>query len=142
MNNNQMLVNLPVKDLQRSKAFFSALGYGFKPEFTDDKAACMIVSEDHSYVMLLVEPFFQSFIKTPVADARSNTEVLIALSRPDRAAVDDTVARALAAGGGAAGEVADYGFMYQHSFADPDGHLWEVFCMDGMPPASATAAPQ
>lgn len=132
--NNQMLVNLPVKDLERSKAFFSALGYGFKPEFTDQKAACMIVSEDHSYVMLLDQPFFQSFVKTPVVDARSGTEVLIALSRPSRAAVDETVARALAAGGGAAGEPTDYGFMYQHAFADPDGHLWEVFCMDGAPP--------
>lgn len=133
--NNQMLVNLPVKDLERSKAFFSALGYRFKPEFTDHRAACMIVSEDHSYVMLLTEPFFQSFIKTPVADARTHTEVLIALSRPSRAAVDETVATASAAGG-MAGEVTDYGFMYQHWFADPDGHLWEVFCMESMPQAA------
>lgn len=134
--NNQMLVNLPVKDLERSKAFFAALGYRFQPEFTNDKAACMVVSEDHSYVMLLAEPFFQSFIKTPVADARKHTEVLIALSRPSRAAVDETVAMARAAGGGAGGEDTDYGFMYQRWFADPDGHLWEVFFMDSMPQAA------
>jgi uncharacterized protein len=128
----QMFVNLPVEDLDRAVAFFTALGFRFDPRFTDANATCMVVSE-HSFVMLLVRPFFAGFTPKPVADAFAATEVLVALSLDSRAEVDAMVARALAAGGRATMPARDHGFMYQHGFEDPDGHLWEVFHMSSMP---------
>lgn len=125
----KIFVNLPVKDLQKSMGFFSKLGYSFNPQFTDEKAACMVISED-IYAMLLVEPFFQSFTPKPLSDAHKSTEVLIALSADSRAAVDDMLAKVLAAGGTEAREPQDMGFMYNRSFNDPDGHIWEIFWMD------------
>lgn len=125
----KIFVNLPVRDLERSKAFFTALGYGFNPQFTDQNAACMVVS-DTIYVMLLVESFFQTFTKKPVADARKGTEVLVCLSADSRAKVDETVAKALAAGGTAPNPKQDHGFMYGHGFEDLDGHVWEIVWMD------------
>ena len=130
--NKQIYVNLPVKDLERSKAFFGALGFSFNPQFTDQNAACMIVSED-IYVMLLTEPFFQGFTNKPVADARKSTEVLLCLSCDSRAAVDDMAARAKVAGGSWPNPPKDHGFMYQHGFEDLDGHMWELAYMEGMP---------
>lgn len=138
MANQQIFVNLPVKDLERSKAFFGRLGYGFNPQFTDQNAACMVVSEE-IYVMLLVERFFQTFTKKPVADARQSTEVLVCLSCENRAEVDALVAKALAAGGTAPNAPQDHGFMYGHGFEDPDGHIWELVYMD---PNAAPPAPQ
>lgn len=125
----QMFVNLPVKDLDRSVAFFTRLGYTFDPRFTDANATCMIVGTD-CFVMLLVEPFFQSFITTPISDARKATEVIIAISLEDRAAVDAHVDAALAQGATVADEPKDHGFMYERAFRDLDGHLWEVLHMD------------
>lgn len=122
-----IFVNLPVSDLARSKAFFAALGFSFNPKFTDDKAACMIVNEQ-AYVMLLATPFFQTFTKRKVADA-STTEALVCLSADSREAVDTMVKTALSSGGSAAMPVSDMGFMYGHSFYDPDGHHWEVMWM-------------
>jgi len=139
MTTEQIFINLPVKDLARSKAFFAALGYGFNPQFSNDDAACMVVSEHHIHIMLLVEPFFQTFTDKKIADARTTTEVLLCLSRPSREAVDDTVAKAVAAGGRTPREPVDHGFMYQHAFEDPDGHLWELVYMTGMAPAGALA---
>jgi len=133
----QIFVNLPVKDLERSKAFFAALGFGFNPKFTDENAACMVIEDGANYAMLLTEKFFAGFTKKPVADARRSTEVLIALSLENRAAVDAMVAKAREAGGTVPNEPKDYGFMYQHGFDDPDGHSWEVFFMSGDPPAAA-----
>ncbi len=130
--NRQIYVNLPVKDLERSKAFFAALGFGFNPQFSDRNAACMIVSDD-IYVMLLTEPFFQGFTNKPVADAKNSTEVLLCLSCDSRAAVDDMAAKARAAGGAWPNEPKDHGFMYQHGFEDLDGHMWELAYMEGMP---------
>lgn len=130
--NKQIYVNLPVKDLDRSKAFFGALGFSFNPQFSDRNAACMIVSED-IYVMLLTEPFFQGFTNKPVADARRSTEVLLCLSCDSRAAVDELAAKARAAGGACPNAPKDYGFMYQHGFEDLDGHMWELAYMEGMP---------
>lgn len=95
---HQMFVNLPIRDMARSQAFFKSLGFAFNPRFTNDQGACMVVSENHHYVMLLVEPFFQTFTKLPVGDARTSTQVLIALSCDSRTAVDAMVARAVAAG--------------------------------------------
>ena len=125
----QMFVNLPVKNLDRSVAFFTQLGYTFNPQFTDENATCMIVGAD-CFVMLLVEPFFQGFTPKPIADARAGTEAIIAVSLDDRAAVDAHADKALAAGASASSEPKDYGFMYQRGYQDLDGHLWEVFYMD------------
>lgn len=125
----QIYVNLPVKNLERSKAFFAKLGYSFNPQFTNEQGACMVVS-DNIFVMLLVEPFFQTFTKKPVADATKSTEVLVCLSCESRAQVDDLVAKALAAGGSAPNPKQDLGFMYSHGFEDLDGHGWELAYMD------------
>lgn len=125
----QIYVNLPVKDLERSKAFFARLGFSFNAQFTDEKAACMVVSDD-IYVMLLVESFFQTFTKKPVADANKTTEVLICLSAENREKVDDYVEKAVAAGGKVSREPQDLGFMYSQAFEDPDGHIWELVTMD------------
>ena len=125
----KIFVNLPVKDLKRSMSFFEALGFANNPQFTDETAACMVISDD-IFVMILTEPKFKSFTPKPIADATKSTEVLIALSRDSRADVDDIVAKAIAAGGSTYAEAKDYGFMYQHGFQDPDGHIWEVIWMD------------
>jgi len=125
----KMFVNLPVKDLDRTVAFFTALGFKFNPQFTDKNATCMIVSEE-AFVMLLVEPFFNGFTPKPISDAKKSTEVLLCLSAESRAEVDDMVAKAIAAGGSAPNKPQDHGFMYQHGFEDLDGHLWEVAYMD------------
>lgn len=125
----QIFVNLPVKDLARSTEFFTRLGYRFDPQFTDEKAACMIVSDD-IYVMLLLEKFFQTFTNKPIADATQSTEVLIALSCESRAKVDEQVRKALAAGGTSPRAPQDHGFMYGHGFNDLDGHIWELFYME------------
>jgi predicted lactoylglutathione lyase len=130
----QIYVNLAVKDLARSKAFFKALGFGFDPQFTNEQAAGMIVGEN-IYVMLLPVPFFQSFITKPVADAHQSAQVLICISCDDRAEVDALVAGAVAAGGRALREPQDHGFMYTHSFEDLDGYIWEPMAMHGTAPA-------
>jgi predicted lactoylglutathione lyase len=131
----QIFVNLPVRDLDKAKAFFGALGYASNPQFTDENAACVVIS-DSIYVMLLVEPFFQGFTRKSLCDARTHTEVLLCLSAGSRSEVDAMVAKALAAGGREPMEAKDYGFMYQRGFEDLDGHLWEVVHMDeNGPPA-------
>lgn len=127
--NKQIFVNLPVKDLERSKAFFGHLGYTFNPQFTNDQGACMVIS-DTIYAMLLTEPFFQGFTKKPISDATHSTEVLICLSCESREEVDQLVAKALEAGGKAPNPVQDHGFMYAHGYEDLDGHQWEVMFMD------------
>jgi predicted lactoylglutathione lyase len=124
-----IFVNLAVRDLKKSMEFFSKLGFAYDPKFTDDKAACMIVS-DKAYVMLLSEPFFRTFTRRQPCDTAHQTEALLALSCGSRAEVDDIVKRAVAAGGQHAMEAQDHGFMYGWSFYDPDGHHWEVFWMD------------
>ena len=123
-----IFVNLPVRNLQQSIAFFTRLGFTFNPEYTDETATCMIVAE-HIYVMLLVEEKFQGFTPKPLCDARKATEVLVCLSLPDRAEVDGMVEKAVAAGGRTYHEPQDHGFMYQHGFEDLDGHIWELVAM-------------
>ena len=125
----KMFVNLAVRDLKTSMEFFSQLGFGFDPRFTDDKAACMIISEE-AYVMLLMQPFFKGFTKREPCDTSRQTEALLGLSCGSRTEVDEMVRRAIAAGGQHAMEPHDHGFMYGWSFYDPDGHHWEVFWMD------------
>lgn len=132
----QIFVNLPVKELARSVAFFTELGYQFNPQFTDENATCMVVSDTIS-VMLLVEKFFQTFTTKPVCDATQSTEVLICLSCDSRAEVDALVRKALAAGGKAPRPPQDQDFMYGHGYEDLDGHIWELVYM--APDAAQTA---
>jgi predicted lactoylglutathione lyase len=126
---NKIFLNLPVKDLQKSIAFFTKLGFSFNPNFTDEKATCMIVSEE-AFVMLLVEPFFQTFTPKALVDAHQHTESLVALSTDSREKVDELVGLAVAAGGSEARPPQDHGFMYNRSVNDLDGHIWEFFWMD------------
>ena len=131
--NSKIFVNLPVKDLDRSKAFFSALGYQFNAQFTDENAACMVICDDSIYAMLLVEDFFKTFTSKPIASAHEVTEVLTCLSCDSREEVDTLVAKAIAAGGKAPRPPQDHGFMYAHGFEDLDGHIWELAYMSGNP---------
>ena len=124
-----MFVNLPVQDLTKSVEFFGSLGFEFNDQFSDEKATCMVVSEQ-ACVMLLVAPFFSTFTVKGVADTATGTEVILAVSAQSREEVDSLVDRALALGGGVAKEPSDEGFMYGRSFYDLDGHAWEVMWMD------------
>ena len=130
----QIFVNISVKDLDRSVAFFTKLGYTFNPQFTDEKATCMIIS-DTIYVMLLTLPFFQTFTEKPIVDAHKSIECSICLSADSKDEVNEMVDKAVAAGATVPNPASDYGFMYQHSFDDLDGHHWEYVWMnpDGMP---------
>jgi uncharacterized protein len=124
-----LFVNLAVRNLTRSMEFFSRLGFEFDRRFTDEKAACMILSRD-AFVMLLSEPFFKTFTKREICDTATHTEGLFALSCASRAEVDEMVKKAIAAGGTHAAPPQDHGFMYGRSFYDLDGHHWEVLWMD------------
>jgi predicted lactoylglutathione lyase len=124
-----VFVNLPVRDLARSTAFFRALGLDFDPEYTDDRAACLVLGAE-SFVMLLVDPFFATFTTRPVADATAATEVIVAFSVGSRARVDEVVESALAAGGSPSKPAIEEGGMYSRSFQDPDGHVWEAMFME------------
>lgn len=121
--------NLPVQDLARSKAFWTALGFGFNAQFTDDNAACMVVNESTS-VMLLSEPFFKGFTTRQICNTATHTEAFLALGLDSRAEVTAMVEAAIANGGSPAQPPQDHGFMYQWSFYDPDGHHWEPFYMN------------
>ena len=125
----KIFVNLPVKDLKRSVEFFTVLGYKFNPQFTDETAACMIISED-IYVMQLTQAKFKEFTPKAICDATKNTEVLLCLSCESRRQVDEFVSKAVAAGGIIYSDPKDYGFMYQHGFQDLDGHIWELIYME------------
>ena len=125
----QIFVNLPVKDLKRSVDFFTALGFTFNPQFTDENATCMIIGEN-IYAMLLVESFFKTFIKKDIANASKTTEVLTALSVESREKVDEIANKALASGGSPNADPQDQGWMYIRSFQDVDGHIWELLYMD------------
>jgi predicted lactoylglutathione lyase len=130
----QIFLNLAVKDLNRSVDFFTKLGYTFNPKFTNEKATCMIVS-DTIYIMLLTEPFFQTFTKKQIIDAHNAVGCFICLSADSKDAVNEMVEKAVAAGATIPNPATDYGFMYQRSFEDLDGHNWEFMWMDpnGMP---------
>ena len=135
-----IFINLPVRDLPRSIAFYEALGARKNEQFTDHTAACMVFSET-IHVMLLTHDKFRQFTPKTIADARETTEVLICMSADSRDAVDDMTARAGAAGGVIdPGPKQDYGFMYGRSFEDLDGHIWEVMWMDVAAAQAATTA--
>jgi hypothetical protein len=132
MNTNRsrkIFINLPVRDLKRSVDFFTKLGFAFNPQFTDERATCMIVSEE-AYVMLLVEDRFKDFTKKEICDTSARSEGIFALSAESKSDVDEMVRIAVESGGSSAMPPMDYGFMYGWSFYDPDGHHWEVFHMD------------
>lgn len=127
--NTQIYINLPVADLTRSRSFFTALGFAINEQFSDDTAACVIISE-HIYVMLLTYPKFRKFTSKDICDTSKAVEVLNCLSCDSRDEVDDLVRKAVAAGGSKYAEPIDYGFMYQHSFQDVDGHSWKLVHME------------
>ncbi|HTJ80358.1 MAG TPA: VOC family protein [Polyangiaceae bacterium] len=124
----KIFVNLPVKNLARTMEFWKRLGFEFNPQFTDDKAACMILSEE-GFVMWLTEPFFKTFTKRQICDDK-HSEALLAISCESRAEVDELSRKAAASGGSPAQDPMDHGFMYGTSFYDLDGHHWEVLWMD------------
>lgn len=125
----QIYVNLAVANLERSKAFFSALGFTFNAQFTNEQAACLVLGEN-IYAMLLVKDLFKSFTRKALCNPQESTEALMGLSCESRAEVDALVAKAIAAGGAAPRAPQDHGFMYGHGFEDIDGHIWELIHMD------------
>ena len=122
----QIILNLPVKDLDKSRAFFSAIGFTFNPRFSGESAAFMNIVDDTIQAMLTTEPFFQSLIDKPLANAKEANEVVICLSCDSREEVDSLIARAVAAGGRTPHPPEDHGFMYDQGFEDIDGHLWNL----------------
>lgn len=125
----KLFVNLAVKDVKRSMAFWKALGFEFNQQFTNDQAACMVLGDDN-FVMLLGEPFFQTFTKRAICDTARATEALLCISCDSRAAVDELVRKAVESGGARALDPVDHGMMYGWSFYDVDGHHWEPMWMD------------
>ncbi len=134
-----MFVNLPVSDLERAKAFYTAIGFSINPLFTDHNAACVVVEPDHSYFMILVRDYFQTFSDLPIGDPATNPSAATSIFLDSREDVDTTVANGLAAGGTEARDAADYGFMYQRQLIDPDGNLIEFGWMD---PVAAEKGPE
>ena len=125
----QVFVNFATKDLERSKKFYSDIGWTINPQFTDDTAAAVVIS-DTIYAMILTEAKMREFTTKQLVDATASTEVLVALSYDSRAEVDELMDKVVASGGSEARPTQDLGFMYSRSFQDPDGHIWEPFYMD------------
>jgi predicted lactoylglutathione lyase len=135
-----MFVNLPVTDLERAKAFYTALGFTINPAFTDHNAACIVVEEDHSYFMILVREFFQTMTKLPIGDPAVNPSASTAIFLDSREAVDAAVAAGVAAGGSEPQPATDFGFMYQRGLTDPDGNVVDFGWMDPVAAAQGPAA--
>jgi predicted lactoylglutathione lyase len=135
----QMFVNLPVADLDRSKAFYTAIGFTLNPAFTDHNAACVIVDDGHNYFMILTREYFQTFTDLPIGDPAVNPSVSTAIFLETREAVDTAVTKGLAAGGVEPHPATDYGFMYQRQLNDPDGNILEFGYMD---PVAAEQGPE
>ena len=134
-----MFVNLPVTDLERAKAFYTAIGGTINPAFTDHNAACVVVEDGHNYFMILKREFFQTFTEKPIGDNAVNPAVSTAIFLDSREAVDATVEKGLAAGGAEPQPASDYGFMYQRQLNDPDGNILEFGWMD---PVAAAQGPE
>ena len=133
-----MFVNLPVTDLDRAKAFYEALGFTINPQFTDHNAACVVVEDGHSYVMILTREFFQTFTDLPIGDPKVSPTVAVAIFLDSKGEVDTAVAAGIAAGGAEPRPPSDYGFMYQRQLTDPDGNVVEFGWMD---PVAAEQGP-
>ncbi|MFI2508467.1 VOC family protein [Streptomyces sp. NPDC018972] len=129
MYQQMIFVNLAVDDLDASKKFFTELGYSINPQFSDETAASVVIS-DTIVAMLLTKQKYAGFTKKEIVDATKSSEVLLGLSAESREKVDELVEKAVAAGGSVTGETQDYGFMYGRAFDDLDGHTWEVIWMD------------
>src|SRR3954471_21319201 len=134
-----MFVNVPVTDLERAKAFYTAIGFTINPRFTDHNAACVVVEDGHSYFMILVREYFQTFSERPIGDPAATVSVATAIFLDDREAVDKAVADGIAAGGSEEQPATDYGFMYQRQLTDPDGNVLEFGYMD---PVAAAQGPE
>ncbi len=124
-----IFVNLPVTDLERAKAFYSALGFDINQQFTDDKAACIVIS-DTIFAMIVTKPYFETFSPKTIADTSTSVAAINALSRDSKEEVDAIADKALTSGGLQTNEPQDLGFMYSRSFQDPDGNMWEALWMD------------
>ncbi|MBP4136595.1 VOC family protein [Flavobacterium geliluteum] len=125
----KIFLNLPVKDLNRTIAFFTQLGFSFNPKFTNEKGTCLVIGEN-SNVMLLVEEFYKTFTKKEICNTATTSEVIISIAVETRAQVDEMIEKVIKAGGSEYMKVQDYGWMYHRTFLDMDGHHWEVFFMD------------
>ncbi|MBZ0183702.1 MAG: glyoxalase/bleomycin resistance/extradiol dioxygenase family protein [Melioribacteraceae bacterium] len=129
MKVKSIYVNLPIKDINKTKDFWTKLGFSFNPQFSDEKALCLVLNEGLIYAMLLRQEFFSTFTNRPISD-NSTTQVLNAIEVDSREKVDEIVKLALENGGTRYRESADHGWMYYDSFADLDGHQWEVMFTD------------
>ncbi|MBI5475622.1 MAG: VOC family protein [Ignavibacteriales bacterium] len=125
----KLFVNLPVKDLKKTIAFFTKLGFTFDPKFTDENATCMIIGEN-IFAMLLVEKFYKTFTDKEICDTAKSTEAILAITAESREKVDEMMNNVILAGGMEPRKLQDHGWMYGRSFQDVDGHLWEIFYMD------------
>jgi predicted lactoylglutathione lyase len=135
----KMFVNLPVNDLERSKAFYEAVGFTINPAFTDHNAACVVIEEDHNFFMILTREYFQTFTELPIGDPKVNPSASVAIFLDSREEVDKAVTAGVAAGGSQPREATDYGFMYQRPLDDPDGNSLEFGWMDA---AAAAQGPE
>jgi uncharacterized protein len=133
----QVIFNLPVKDLDKSKAFFASLGFSFNPQMSGEHAAMMIIEEGSIQAMLTTEAFFKSLIDKPLVQAKEANEVIICLVCDSRDEVGALVDKAVAAGGRAPHPLEDEGFMVTQGFEDIDGHLWNLVWMNPNPQASS-----
>ena len=129
---SDVYINLPVKSLPRSRAFFESMSYSFNAEFSNEHGACLVLGE-HIFAMLLTEKFFSSFTTKPISDATQTAQVINCLSCQSREEVDALVVKAIAAGGTSPKPAVDHGFMYGHGFQDLDGHIWELMAMSPKP---------
>jgi len=134
MKKTQLFINLPVADLPRTVAFWRALDFALNPQFTDDTAACIVISEE-IYLMVLTHAKWREFTPKAICDTSNSAEVSLCLSCESRAKVDELIAKAVAAGGTKEPQPTDHGSMYLQGFDDPDGHHWELLHMSAVPPA-------
>ena len=125
----QIFINLPIKDLNKTKEFFTKIGFKFNQKFTDENAACLILGEN-IFAMFLIEKFFKRFTKKEISNYKSNAEVINALSVNSKKEVDEILNKVIKAGGKEPREAQNHGWMYGRSFEDINGHLWEVFFID------------
>ncbi|MEN2488134.1 VOC family protein [Flavobacterium sp. B11] len=125
----KIFLNLAVKDLNRAVSFYNGLGFSTNPKFSNEKGACLVIDEN-IFVMILVEEFYQTFTKKQICDSTTTSEALIAISVDTREQVDEMMDKAIKSGGTDYNQTNDYGWMYQRTFLDVDGHHWEVFFMD------------
>jgi predicted lactoylglutathione lyase len=125
----EIYVNLVVTDLEQTRAFWESLGFSFNPQFSDEKALCLVMG-DNIYAMLILPDFFQTFTTKKIIDSQNEVEVLTAVSVESREKVDELVEKGIAAGGTETREPMDYGWMYNRALADLDGHVWEILFAD------------